>query len=280
MWLHMAIILNRLERLQKKTVSMNGDAFSLDSQSQGLIFEEVYPSKQAMFTVLIEEDSSLILEYTILRSLLHQTLSASVHSEADSIRIVADSIRIVNEALALAKRLDEKYAKYINDLPTFRTAELHRHIKLYRQWLAMKMEMPALILKYITLNALIEQRQAEGHDNEAELRSLMQEAFDLATVLKQRLPRDAVIGESSAERNLDTQQAAYQLWLTEHIAPEQAEMLGAATFRMWTETINPYRLGVLRMRRFLIALIPIVNDFDRYASWILWSCFFYAKIDD
>ena len=120
----MAIILSRLERLLHAQSSLANDV-SLDSPLNSWSDAK----KNAVVTLLVKEDASLILEYQTLRALLKQTLSTAEVNEADA-------IALVQEALAVSVLLDEKYGQYINDRPILRKKNLEAHQRQYKRWLA------------------------------------------------------------------------------------------------------------------------------------------------
>ena len=145
----------------------------------------------AMIKLMVEEDSSLILEYNTLRALLERTLFARDHKKA---------IELVNEALDLAQRLDKQYDKYINASPALQKSVLQSHIAAYSRWLG-----------------------RQPVDN-----------AELSCCVIQDIPY-------------------------------------APSVRRFTETLNPYRLSVLRVRRLLLVLVPVINNLEHYGSWILWA---------
>ena len=206
----MAIVLQRLERVLKNQSSTTGNHDSLvsyinapEKRNEG--------SEKAIFTLLIEEDASLELEYNTLRILLQNALKAW-NAEIDILKkqvLQGDAIRLVREALHLSTLLDRKYCRYINDRPTLRKATLENHQVLYRRWLHVHVD-------------------------------------DL-------------------------------LLYSCHNRPK-VDMPYADEIRAFFERTNRYRLGALRARRLFLVLIPILNNFERYGSSILWLDYFIAPL--
>ena len=129
----MAIVLKRLQGRLRSSMSDFGD-FSLDSAdlSDGYLSSRLNAGpvkrKHAVFTVLVEQDAALALEYNTLRALLRETLATS---PVDEEKVTL----LVHEAIELAEILVEKYSLYINDRGNVRKSSLEEHIGLYRQWL-------------------------------------------------------------------------------------------------------------------------------------------------
>lgn len=130
----MAIVLKRLQgRFRSSMSNFGGDLgdFLLD-ETHGL--SERLPTrlkslgkldpakKRAAIRLLVEEDSSLVLEYHTTRALLLQTLSAPSIDEEKS-------IRLINRAIKLADIL------CVNDIGRINKSTLEEHLAIYEAWL-------------------------------------------------------------------------------------------------------------------------------------------------
>lgn len=205
----MAIVLQRLQRVLTKRNRTTDDPALLEMYLS-MPTNCSKKSEKAIFKLLVDEDSSLVLEYNMLRMLLQNTLidwKAAETGSANKQTLENDTIRLVKEALRLSILLDQKYCHYINDRPNLRKAALEDHQVLYRRW----------------LHVYKDHQLLHGCQNQPKV-----------------------------------------------------DMPFADTIRGIFEGTNRYRLGALRTRRLLIALIPILNQFDQYGPWILWLDHFAA----
>lgn len=199
----MAIVLQRLQCVLEKNNPSMTDAVSITGYLNAAPEDSSVASKPIIFKLLVEEDASLVLEYSTLRMLLQNKLKAMKTAvDADQKQALErEIIPLVEEALQLSTLLDQKYCHYINDRPNLRKAHLENHQTRYQRWL--------------------------------------------------HVHKDHVMEPVSR-------------------GSIHVEMPLADEIRMFFEGTNPYRLGALRMRRLLIALIPILNHFEQYGPWIRW----------
>ncbi len=192
----MAMVLKRLQgRLQSSLGARSYFALdNVDPLSDSLIArlnkEGMTSTKRAVFTLLVQEDASLVLEYDTLRALLKKVLDTSPATVEDKKARVDQATQLVYELLALADLQDYKYHHYINEHPDLTKRTLRKHLALYRACLN-----PAT-----------------------------------------------------------------------YVAAETARVHGLSTL-----STNPIRLYLVRGRRFLLSLTPILNDRYNYSSWFIWA---------
>ncbi len=137
----MAIILKRIQELLQPSLD-DCSHFSLDSVgplSAPLITRlnegRMKSTKSAVFTLLVEEDSSLVIEYDALRALLKNVLDTSPDHNNDKTAQEEKATLLVYELLALAELQVYKYDHYINDHPDLTTSTLKKHQLIYEAWL-------------------------------------------------------------------------------------------------------------------------------------------------
>lgn len=200
----MAIV---LKRLQDRLRSGEGDFGDFSLENVGSSCESLVAclnktgmesSKRAVFTLLVEEDSSLILEYDTLCALLKNVLDSSPETDEDKKAREEQATKLVYELLALAELQTYKYDHYITAPSNLTKSMLGQHQQLYKAYL--------------------------------------------------HLAEPVAAKKEAANSNL----------------------FSSLTLPKTTTDWNRIRLYLIRIRRFLFLLTPIVENSFNYSSWFLW----------
>ena len=147
----------------------------------------------------------------------------------------------------------------------------------------------SLVLEYNMLRLLLQEtliawKAAEqGSEQKQALENdtihLVREALHLSTLLDEKYCHYINDRPNLRKATLENHHTLYRRWLHVHVNhvllqgcqnPPKVDMPFADEIRSIFERSNPYRLGALRTRRLLIALIPILNQFEQYGPWIRW----------
>lgn len=140
----------------------------------------------------------------------------------------------------------------------------------------------SLVLEYNSLRAFLEKILSEPDFDEAKVTLLVQEALDLAMLIDIKYHKYINERPNLRRSKLQAHQEIYRHWLRQN-GPASANRSNAAfpfvgEIRSYTENTQPYRLSFMRMRRFLRELIPIINNFEHYGSWVIWADGYIAPI--
>lgn len=138
----------------------------------------------------------------------------------------------------------------------------------------------SLILEYNTLRALLEKTLSAPEVDKENARLLVNELLELACLLDENYSQCINdVPTALPQSSLKNHQIKYLAWLDMLANPllsfsDEQTKLGVpylVSTRFWTDFLNPIRLSLLRVRRLLRLLIPIINDFERYGSWVIWA---------
>jgi hypothetical protein len=146
----------------------------------------------------------------------------------------------------------------------------------------------SLVLEYNMLRLLLQNTlKARNAELDAERKQaldkdsilLVREALRLSTLLDRKYCHYINDRPNLRKSQLENHQVLYRRWLHVHEnhhllhgcqTPHKVDMPLADEIRSLFDASNRYRLGALRCRRLLIALIPILNNFQQYGPWIRW----------
>lgn len=226
---------------------------SSDTLDTFFSLDQTQKNQHAVFKLLIEEEASLVLEYNALRALLRDALTPPIKVDKKTL------LNLVKEALDLAQVLTKKYALYINEHPGFLSKRsLEKHQDSYIKWI--KSTEPVCFAQ---------------RDNAWE-----EWLSSLCAQIDPSMPKEA--------RSELTQHALneyrFQYENNKLIQTEDPLPLNKTTRTWWewlnfelsTDRMNPRRLYLMRERRFLVLLIPIIKSFENCSSWIIWADGFLA----
>ena len=142
------------------------------------------------------------------------------------------------------------------------------------------------VIKYNALRAVLEQSLTPPITvDKVTIIALVREALNLVKILTKKY--DLYINEQAGflnKRILQQHQHLYEEWLKppspenkrvdtlQKITPTWFDASLAWFYAEFTtERMNPRRLYVLRERRLLVLLVPIIKDFGNYCSWVTWA---------
>ena len=142
-------------------------------------------------------------------------------------------------------------------------------------------EEASLALEYNALRALLKEALLKpGTLKEEVLKSLVNEAIDLCNILIKKY--DLYINEHTSfltKQTLQNHAESYRRWLESAPPLEVNSVPKLWSTYLWelmcrefsTERMNPRRLYVLRERRLVLLLVPLVRDLGDFSSWIIWA---------
>lgn len=169
------------------------------------------------------------------------------------------------------------YATYIEKQPTDKKNAFFR---------VLVEEDASLVLEYNALRSLLEKTLLRPSVDEAHVICLVKEALDLANLIEKKYNNYINERPNLRKSVLQAHQLTYREWLNkkapDYTTPDyktdiqNTDLPFVSEIRARTENGQPYRLSFIRARRLLRELIPIINNFDHYGSWILWADEFVA----
>jgi len=144
----------------------------------------------------------------------------------------------------------------------------------------------SLVLEYLALRALLRKILAASPIDEIKATRLVLEAQELAEVLVEKYKNYVNAPPRLSKSLLDKHLALYKVWLDSPVDGKKIPKKEQPTlnWQQWlnaqwlgiigeitTDKMVPRRLYFLRERRLLLLLVPIINNFNNYSSWVLWA---------